>query len=94
VESPCKNSEEASIPLFEFDVILLLKITGPSNCEISVESVPPSTRIERETEISRGVSASNHTLTPVRTSSPVTVGTGESNTCSCPVAELTFLFPT
>ena len=52
------------------------------------------TRIERETEISRGVRASNPTLTADKISSPVTVGIGESKTCSCPVAEFTFLFPT
>ena len=61
---------------------------------MSVPSVPPSTRIERETEISRGVRASNPTLTADKISSPVTVGIGESKTCSCPVAEFTFLFPT
>jgi hypothetical protein len=65
--------------LFDVDVILLLKTTGPSNSEINVESGPPSTRIDRFTEISRGVRTSNPMFTTLTFgSSPVTVGTGAS----------------
>ena len=95
VVSPCRNSEFDSMPLVEVEVILLLKITGPSNSETMFPSGPPSTLKERLIDASRGVRTSNPTLTPlVDTSSPVTVGIGASKTSSCPVAELTFLLPT
>ena len=77
------NNEFASIPLDEVDVILLLKITGPSNSEMIFESGPPSTRIDRLIEASRGEIMSNPTLaSPKLMSSPVVDGIGVSKTSS------------
>ena len=95
VASPCRNIDDASIPLVDVEVSLLLNTTGPSNSERMLPSEPPSTLIERLIVASSGVRTSNPTLNPPpEISSPVTVGIGESNTSSCPVAELTFLLPT
>ena len=58
-------------------------------------SGPPSTLRDLVIETSRGDRISNPIFNaPVVGSSPVTDGTGASNTSSWPVVELTFLFPT
>ena len=83
VAFPWRYNEDVSTPFSEVVVILLLKITGPSNSEIIVPSGPPSTRTERLTETSSGVRTSNPILTPAEPkSSPVTEGIGASNTSS------------
>ena len=38
VASPCKNRDDASRPLVDVDVTLLLKTTGPLNSEIILPS--------------------------------------------------------
>ena len=94
VVSPCKKIEFASIPFVEVEVSLLLMINGPSNSEMMLLSGPPSTLSERLIDASSGERTSNPMLTPPTPgSSPVTVGIGASKTSSCPVPELTFLFP-
>ena len=92
--SPCKNKEWVSIPFGEFDVILLLKITGPPNSEMIFLSAPPSTLIDLFKEISDDEITLNPTEESDSTiSSPVTERTGVSKTSSWPVEELIFLFP-
>ena len=93
VASPCKNKEADSNPLAEVEVTFSLKITGPSNSERILLSGPPSTLRPRPIVISYGVRISNPSSNPDVISSPVTVGTGASNTSSRPVEELTFLLP-
>ena len=74
----------------------MLNRTGPSNSEMMLLSVPPSTFNARLTVTSSGVIISNPTAVPeaISKSSPVTVAIGASTTSSCPVVELTFLLPT
>ena len=48
VASPCKNRDDASIPLVEDDVTLLVKTTGPLNSEIDLLPSPPVTLIDDE----------------------------------------------
>ena len=86
----------ASIPPATRDVTFLLNRTGPSNSEMMLASVPPSTFSERLTVTSSGVMTSSQTATPeaISKSSPLTVAIAASTTSSCPVAELTFLLPT
>ena len=90
------KKEFASTPPEPSEVTFLLNRTGPSNSEIMLASVPPSTFSERLTVTSSGVMTSSQTATPeaMSKSSPVTVAIGASTTSSCPVVELTFLLPT
>ena len=73
-DDPWIKIELASMPFSDVDVILLLKITGPSNLEITSLFGPPSTWMDLVTLISMGLEISN--LSTV--SSPVTVGIGAS----------------
>ena len=83
VASPCKKSEFDSTPLDDVEVSFSLKITGPSNSDTMLLSVPPSTLRDLLIDASSGVRTSNPILTPVAsTSSPVTDGIGASNTSS------------
>ena len=71
VASPCKNRDDASIPLVEDDVTLLLKTTGPLNSEIALLPSPPVTLIDDEKSPSVALTMLIPFLTEI--SSPVTV---------------------
>ena len=70
---------------------LLLKITGPPNSEIALESDPPSTLIDLVKLPSRPFIILIPTLSLI--SSPVTVLIGVEKISSSPVTELSFLLP-
>ena len=91
VALPCKNIDDASRPLLDVDVTLLLKTTGPLNSEITLFSSPPSTLIDDENSPSVALTM----LTPFFTeiSSPVTVLIGVQNISSLPVIGFNLLLP-
>ena len=91
VALPCKNRDDASIPLVEDDVTLLLKTTGPLNSEIALLLSPPSTLIDDEKSPSVALTMSIPFL--VEISSPVTVRIGVLNISSLPVIGFSFLLP-
>ena len=91
VAVPCRNRDDASIPLVEDDVTLLLKTTGPLNSEIALLLSPPSTLIDDEKSPSVALTISIPFL--VEISSPVTVRIGVLNISSLPVIGFNFLLP-
>ena len=91
VASPCKNKDDASIPLVEVDVTLLLKITGPLNSDIDLLPSPPVTLIDDENSPSVALTMLTPFLTDI--SSPVTVLIGVLCISSLPVIGSNFLLP-
>ena len=95
VASPWRNILFASIPSSEDEVTFWENDTGPSNLDRISLLAPPSTLIDLETVASNGVIISTPEAAPDENkSSPVTVGTGVSNTSSLPVLESILLLPT
>ena len=91
VASPCKNRDDASIPLVEDDVTLLLKTTGPLNSEIDLLPSPPVTLMDDEKSPSVALTILIPFLTEI--SSPVTVLIGVLCISSLPAIGSSFLLP-